>query len=75
MEPKQPTPAPSPKMPKYKLKLRGEAKSIVYPGFRGVEYTQSHIDGPHGDTIIAAFKKMDKKMKQDNFSKFVEEVK
>lgn len=59
---------------KFKLKLKGDEKALMYPGF-GLQVTQDHIDGPNGETFINAFRKLDKKSGVNNFEKFVEEVK
>lgn len=68
--------------PKYKLK--GDKKSISYPGFK-YEVTEDHLKGEHAENFIAAFKKLDKKFGEGpdgkpkpgykGFDFYIEEVK
>lgn len=56
-------------LPKYKIK--GSAKAIGFPGLPGVEYTEDHLNGEHGEMIVGVMKKKNAAV----FAKLVEEVK
>ena len=65
----QAQPHPSAKVAKYKIK--GSAKAIGFPGLPGVEYTEDHLNGEHGEMIVGVMKKKNAAV----FAKLVEEVK
>lgn len=56
--------------PKYRIK---NGDTVAYPGL--ATYTKEHMEGPNAEMIVMAMKKTDAKLKKDNFSKLIEEVK
>lgn len=73
MEPTNaPKSTPAPAMAKYKIK--GDKKSVMYPGFKH-EVTAEHLSGEHAELFVKAFKNLDKKSGKDNFALFIEESK
>ncbi len=58
--------------PKYKIR---NGETMAFPGLPGVLYTNEHLNGPNGEMIVRAMKKLDTKAKASNFEKLVEEVK
>ena len=57
------------KAPKYKIKA--STGILTLPAFPGVEYTDLHLNGEHGEMIVRAMKKKH----ADLFEKLVEETK
>lgn len=60
-------------VPSLRYRIRGGALVVKHP--YGITATKDHLEGPHAETFIRAFKHLDEKDGTEWYTKHIEELK